>query len=245
MNQTIEQLLGHYSVREFEDKPLSEEQIKLLVQSAQAASTSNFVQAYSIIGVSDKSIRRELSKIASNMGYVEKTGQFFVFVADLARNKRIAEAYEASVDSLETTEKFLVSVIDAALAAQNMAVAAESMGLGICYIGGLRNDSKKVSDLLHIPDYAIPLFGLTVGYPQQNSAPKPRMPESLIYHENTYEAKDKELYYAYDDIIRDYYKERTGGVRVEAWTEQIAKGMSKPTRLDLKSFIENKHLGTK
>ncbi|EUJ58980.1 putative NADPH-dependent flavin reductase and oxygen insensitive nitroreductase [Listeria fleischmannii FSL S10-1203] len=83
MNQTIEQLLGHYSVREFEDKPLSEEQIKLLVQSAQAASTSNFVQAYSIIGVSDKSIRRELSKIASNMGYVEKTGQFFCFLLQI------------------------------------------------------------------------------------------------------------------------------------------------------------------
>ncbi len=245
MNETIEQILGHYSVREFKDKPLSAEQITLLVKSAQAASTSNFVQAYSVIGVSDKSIRKELAKIANNMGYIEKTGQFFVFVADLARNKRIAEAYNTSVDSLETVEKFLVAVIDAALAAQNMALAAESMGLGVCYIGGIRNDLKKVSELLQIPDYAVPLFGLTVGHPVQNSAPKPRMPEGLIYHENTYQEKEKDLYYAYDKIIRDYYKERTGGARVEAWTEQIAKGMSHKTRTELKAFIESKHLGVK
>ncbi|WP_036098088.1 oxygen-insensitive NADPH nitroreductase [Listeria floridensis] len=245
MNQTIEQLLSHYSVRAFKDKALTESEIRLLVESAQAASTSNFVQAYSIIGVSDKKIRRELAQIAGGMDYVETTGQFFVFTADLNRNKSIAESKGANPASLDTTEKWLVAVIDAALAAQNMAIAAESLGLGICYIGGIRNNIKQVSDLLEIPDHAMPLFGLTIGYPEQNSAPKPRMPYELVYHENRYQQKEEGLYQAYDETISKYYTDRTGGVRSETWTEQIAKGMEHATRLDMKDFIESKKLGLK
>ncbi|WP_439442948.1 oxygen-insensitive NADPH nitroreductase [Listeria aquatica] len=245
MNQTTEQLLSHYSVRAFLDQPLSKDQIRLLVESAQAASTSNFVQAYSIIGVSDPKIRKELAGIAGGMSYVEKTGQFFVFVADLNRNKQIAESKNENPASLETTEKMLVAIIDAALAAQNMAVAAESMGLGICYIGGIRNDIKRVSELLKIPEHAIPLFGITIGYPEQNSAPKPRMPYQLVYHENEYQTKETALYEAYDATISDYYTNRTGGARNETWTEQIALGMKKPTRLDIKAFIEAQKLGLK
>ncbi|MHC5251289.1 oxygen-insensitive NADPH nitroreductase [Listeria kieliensis] len=245
MNQTVEQLLSHYSVRAFLDKPLSEDQIRLLVESAQAASTSNFVQAYSIIGVSDPKIRKELARISGGMSYVEKTGQLFVFVADLNRNKQIAESKRENPASLETTEKMLVAVIDAALAAQNMAVAAEAMGLGICYIGAIRNDIERVSALLNIPEYAIPLFGLTIGYPEQNSAPKPRMPYQLVYHENEYQTKETALYEAYDTTISDYYTNRTGGVRNETWTDQIAEGMKKPVRMDMKAFIEKQRLGLK
>ena len=64
----------------------------------------------------------------------------------------------------------MVSVIDAALAAQNMSIAAESMGLGICYIGGIRNNLNEVSELLETPEYVLPLFGLVVGQPANPSA---------------------------------------------------------------------------
>lgn len=86
MNQAIDAILGHYSVRKFEDKDLTEEALTLLIKSAQAASTSSFVQAYSIIGITDKDIREQISAIAGNQPYTVQTGQLFIFVADLARS---------------------------------------------------------------------------------------------------------------------------------------------------------------
>lgn len=237
MNPVIHQLQNHYSIRDFQEKPLSTEQIQELVKSAQAASTSSFIQAYSIIGINDIEKRKKLSAIAGNQPYVVKTGQFFVFVADLARHERIAQKLGSSSEALSSTEKMLVAIVDASLAAQNMAVAAESMGLGVCFIGGIRNAIEETADILELPPYTIPLFGLTVGYPVQSSKPKPRLPEAAIYHEDSYQFKDDSIA-AYDETIQDYYQKRTNGDRVEAWSEQISRFLERPSRLDLKQFIE-------
>lgn len=115
MNQAIDAILGHYSVRNFEDKALTEEELALLIKSAQAASTSSFVQAYSIIGITDKKIREQISAIAGNQPYTVQTGQLFVFVADLARHQAILEEHHVDTAALETSEKWLVSIIDAHL----------------------------------------------------------------------------------------------------------------------------------
>lgn len=149
---------------------------------------------------------------------------------------------EANItSSLESTEKFMVAVIDAALAAQNAAVAAESMGLGICYIGGLRNNLEEVAKLLNIPKYVIPLFGMTVGYPVHEPDKKPRLPLAHIYHEDVYN-QDEETYkkqlQQYNQTIKQYYTERTDGTRTDTWTEQIARALSQPTRMYMKKFVE-------
>ncbi|EHL2699397.1 nitroreductase family protein, partial [Listeria monocytogenes] len=148
--------------------------------------------------------------------------------------------------ALETSEKWLVSVIDAALAAQNMAVAAESLGLGICFIGGIRNDVEQISEILDLPPYTMPLFGLTIGYPVANKEKaKPRLPQDLVYHENTYQKMNPTILTEYDEQIKNYYDERTAGKRVEGWSEQIARGLGRPSRLDLKAFMEKQHLNQK
>lgn len=172
MNQTIDTILNHHSVRKFTDEELTQEQIRLLVEAAQSASTSSFVQAYSIIGVKDKEKKKKLASLAGNQQYVENNGHLFIFCADLYRHTVAAEMEgkkEAAQDSIESTEKFMVSLIDAALASQNMAIAAESLGLGICYIGGIRNNLVEVSQLLKTPDHVLPLFALVVGYPDQQT----------------------------------------------------------------------------
>ena len=87
----------------------------------------------------------------------------------------------------------MVALIDASLAAQNAAIAAESMGMGICYIGGIRNDLEAVSELLGLPDRVIPLFGLAVGYPEGNSDVKPRLPFQAIYHEDSYQKEEEKM----------------------------------------------------
>ncbi|WP_428909486.1 oxygen-insensitive NADPH nitroreductase [Niallia sp. Krafla_26] len=249
MNTVIETILSHRSVRDFEDKPLSKEQIETIVLSAQAASTSSYIQAYSIIGVTDPEKKQKLAQLAGNQKYVAQNGHFFVFCADLHRHELISEMEETDLnESLESTEKFMVMLIDAALAAQNAAIAAESLGLGICYIGGIRNNLPEVCKILKTPNRVIPLFGMAVGYPKKLNDKKPRLPLAHIYHENEYEQDSsiiKQQLVEYNETISTYYKERTQGERQDTWTKQMANMLSQPRRMYMYEFIKQHKLNTK
>lgn len=137
MNQVIETLMNHRSIRKFSDKPLNNVQIRTIVESAQRASTSSNVMAYSIIGVSDQDLKEKLYDISGHK-HVKKNGHLLIFCADLHRLEQL-DGIEHT-ENLESTEQFIVGTIDAALAAQNAVVSAESLGLGICFLGSLRND---------------------------------------------------------------------------------------------------------
>jgi FMN reductase (NADPH) len=242
MNEVITTILNHRSIRHFKDKQLSDEQIKTIVACAQAASTSSFIQAYSIIGIKDKEKKRKLAEIAGNQEYVAENGHLFVFCADLSRHELIGEMEGKNVvASIESTEKFMVALIDATLAAQNAAIAAESMGLGICYIGGIRNKLEDVKGLLKTPDRVIPLFGMTVGYPEKINDQKPRLPFEHVYHEEEYD-QDQDVYLRqlkeYNQVISNYYEERTSGKRKDTWTEQMANMLEKQTRMYMKDFVQ-------
>ncbi|RFU61983.1 oxygen-insensitive NADPH nitroreductase [Peribacillus glennii] len=246
MNEVIERILNHRSIRSFEDKPLTEDQIHTIIESAQAASSSSFIQAYTIIGVTDRKKKAALAQVAGSQEYVEKNGHLFVFCADLHRHDVIAEMENKDLgEPLESTEKFMVACIDAALAAQNASLAAESMGLGICYIGGIRNDLPAVSEILQIPTRVVPLFGLTVGYPEKITDKKPRLPLTNVYHINGYQ-QEKDTFIAelreYNDIVSRYYLERTGGKRADTWTGQIASMLEKKSRMYMKEFVEKQGL---
>jgi FMN reductase (NADPH) len=242
MNDVITSILNHRSIRHFEDKLLTDEQISTIISCAQSASTSSYIQAYSIIGIKDKEKKRKLAELAGNQGYVENNGHFLVFCADLHRHEIIGEREGKNViPTIESTEKFMVSLIDASLAAQNAAIAAESMGLGICYIGGIRNNLEEIKGLLKIPERVIPLFGMAIGYPTKIADQKPRLPLAHIYHEDQYE-QNREVYVKqlqdYDNLISSYYEKRTNGARNDRWTDQMAKMLEKQTRMYMKVFVQ-------
>ncbi|WNS76683.1 oxygen-insensitive NADPH nitroreductase [Bacillus sp. DTU_2020_1000418_1_SI_GHA_SEK_038] len=249
MNQSIELLLNHRSVRKFEDKPLTREQIETIVRCAQSASTSSFIQAYSIIGITDQEKKNKLAQIAGDQNYVANNGHFFVFCADLSRHELVGEMENKDVHpSIESTEKFMVALIDTALAAQNAVIAAESMGLGICYIGGIRNNLEDVCNLLKTPKRVIPLFGLAVGFPAQNTDKKPRLPLQSVYHENEYHQDKEEIRNGlemYNGIISEYYFKRTDGKRNDTWTSQMANMLEKQSRMYMKEFVEKLELNLK
>lgn len=249
MNEHINLLMNHRSVRKFEDKPLSREQIEAIIMCAQSASTSNFIQAYSIIGVTDKDKKMKLSELAGNQSYVANNGHFFVFCADLSRHELIGEMENKDViSSIESTEKFMVALIDTALAAQNAAISAESLGLGICYIGGIRNNLEEVSKLLRTPKRVLPLFGLAVGYPAQMADKKLRLPLEHVYHENEYRQnieQNRNQLQIYNNIISEYYVERTNGARNDTWTNQMASMLEKKSRMYMKEFIQKMGMNLK
>ncbi|CAM3963205.1 oxygen-insensitive NADPH nitroreductase [Alkalicoccus chagannorensis] len=243
MNETIKTMLEHRSIRSFSSEPLNEETITTLVEAAQAASTSSYVQAYSIIGVTDDAMKQELAALAGNQPYVAENGHFFVFCADFHRHKIAGEIEDVSVDdAVRSTEKFIVGLTDATLAAQNCALAAESMGLGICYIGGIRNNIQAVSDVLGLPDHVMPVFGLCVGYPENHSDKKPRLPKGGIYFENGYPEDDahRASLKEYNAVVSAYYEQRTGGSRADTWTSQITGMLSSVKREHMKSYLEER-----
>jgi FMN reductase (NADPH) len=244
MNEVIQTILTHRSIRKFEDKLLEKEQIEAIVASAQAASTSSNVQAYSIIGITDKNKKEKLAQLAGDQPYVAKNGHLFIFCADLYRHKVIAEAEEVDFsETLQSTEMYTVAVIDAALAAQNAAIAAESLGLGICYIGGLRNELYEVSKLLQTPDHVFPLFGLVVGYPAHSPEQKPRLPMSAMYHEEQYVQDTQKVASSieqYNDVLKNYYDGRSKNSRLDTWSKQIVRKMSVASRKYLKEFLKSK-----
>jgi FMN reductase (NADPH) len=244
MNQVIETILNHRSIRKFEKKALTQEQIEVIVQCAQAASTSSFIQAYSIIGVNDIQKKQRLAELAGNQDYVANNGHLFIFCADFHRHEVIGEMENENViTSIQSTEKFMVGLIDASLAAQNAVVAAESLGLGACYIGGIRNDLEAVCEVLQVPKRVLPLFAVVVGYPQQQPDKKPRLPFHQVYHEDTY-GQNKQIFQQqleeYNKTISAYYDERTSGKRKDTWTEQIANMLKSPKRMYMKGFLEKK-----
>lgn len=245
MNETIQHLLNHRSIRKFKQHQLDEETIETLIKAAQAASTSSYQQAYAIIGVEDEGLKQQLVDVASGQQYVAENSYFFVFCMDYHKHTLAAELTGGDVSrTIETTEALVVGAVDAGLAAQNLVVAAESLGYGTVYIGSLRNDARRVSKLLQLPDHVVPLFGVAVGLPDQQPGKKPRLPMDAVFHRNTYTDDDtmRELLTGYEESTSSYYGERTGGQRTEGWVKQMAASMHEPKRTYLREFLKEKQI---
>lgn len=238
MNEVINLLKNHRSIRKFTSETLDAGTIRTLVEAAQSASTSSYVQSYTIIGVTDPAKKKALREV-STQPYVEDNGHLFVFVSDYNRHKGLSEEKGTPI-SFDTTESLIVGIVDVSLAAQNLAVAAESMDLGICYIGSLRNDMQRVIDILELPEGTFPLFGMVAGYPDQEGSVKERLPFEAVYHENTYDGleKTKEAIEAYDQSIQEYYKARTNGKRDETWSDQVVNMLNKKQRHDVHDVLK-------
>src|SRR5699024_3843100 len=129
------------------------------------ASTSSYLQTYSIIGIEDPEIKEDLKEV-SGQPYVVENGYLFVFVMDYYRHSLINEDSKHPMEtSFESAEGLLVGTIDATLVAQNIAVTAEDMGYGMVYLGSLRNDVERVREVLDLPEHTFPLFGMALGVP--------------------------------------------------------------------------------
>lgn len=238
MNQVIELLNAHRSIRKFTEQTVTQAQLERFVQAGQAAATSSFIQACTVIQVNDTTRRSQLAEWAGGQRYVEEAPAFLVFCADMQRHKLSCDMHEAEMLS-GFTEQFITATVDCALFAQNLVIAAESEGLGTVYIGGLRNQIDKVSEALALPDLVYPVFGLCLGYPDQNPEVKPRLPVQVVLKQDRYDdQQDSVLIREYDDQIRAYYKTRTGGQKDMSWSEQISGMLQKEARPHMQAFLQ-------
>jgi nitroreductase len=238
MNPTIELLKSHRSIRKFKDMPVDDEIAGIIIETAQCAATSNHVQAYTVIRVIDKKVRREIAELSGPQAWVELAPLFLVFCADLTRLETACGMHAKEL-AKGFAEQFVVATVDTALLAQNAMITAESLGLGGVYIGGIRNDPRKICDLLHIPEKAYPVFGMCLGYPDHAPPVKPRLPVEAIFKTDQYDRENEDGYLqAYDRITNTYYQTRDSNLKDQTWTGQIADYMSRKIRPHMKSFLQ-------
>lgn len=216
----IEQLLNHRSVRKYTAQPIEEAVLtKILVATQTAPSWCNG-QQYSIIQVTDPSTRNELAALAGNQSYVSEAPVFLVFCADFYRSKLACEL-EGKPFEVTNSDYLLVGATDVGIALGQAVVAAESLGLGTVAIGGVRKDGPRVTELLGLPEYVIPISGLCIGYPAETPDIKPRLPKEAVVHENTYNTDLQPQLEAYNETFATYMKTRNPK-STATWTSGIA-----------------------
>lgn len=235
----IELLQSHRSIRKFTNQPVEPLLLRQLIRSGQSAATSSNLQGVSVIRIRNPQTRTAMADLAGGQTYVETAAEFLVFCADLNRSAVCCEK-EGKQLADGMTEHFMIATIDVALFAQNVVVAAESEGLGICYIGGIRNNPEKVSELISLPQNVYPVFGLCLGYPDQNPELKPRLPVDMVLMEETYQPVDEKLLAEYDATMREYYHKRTKGKIDRVWSQDMSALLGKESRPHMKAFLASK-----
>ena len=206
MNDIIESLYRRRSVRAFEDRPVPEEVKRAVLDAAVQAPTAGCQQLYTILDITDQGLKDALAETCDHQPFIAKAPVVLIFCADCRK------WYSAYVEAgcsprLPGPGDLMLAVCDAVIAAQNGVVAAESLGLGSCYIGDIMERREDHRRLLGLPDWVFPAAMLVMGYPtrQQRERPKPqRFQQRFIVHENAYRALD-------GAELREMFRERTEG----------------------------------
>jgi nitroreductase len=240
MTPTIDLLCSHRSIRAFTEQGIDEAQRSAIIAAAQAASTSSFLQCSSIIRITDPAKRELLVQLTGGQHWVSAAAEFWVFCADFNRHQQICPDAQ-----LGRAEQLLLGCVDTALMAQNAMVAAESLGLGGVFIGGIRNSIAEVTELLELPKFVLPLFGFCVGHPADAPDVKPRMPPAMLVHENRYQPVDKRVLAQYDDQITAYYQQRDSNQRSETWSQLIQRLIIKETRPFILDYLHQQGWATR
>lgn len=234
----MRQQRAHRSVRQYTGEPIKPALLDEILRSGQAAASSSFIQAYSVIRVTAPESRRIIAAAAGGQAWIERAAEFLVFCADLRRLD--AACRHARLGALEGyTEHALAAVVDVALFAQNVLLAAESAGLGGVMIGGIRNDPGVVVERLALPDLVVPVFGMCLGWPAAAPEIKPRLPLELVLHQDRYRDPAEAELAAYDLTMADYYRTRTDNNKLTDWRNTVAKALQGKKREHMLGFLRD------
>lgn len=227
-NEHIALLLSHRSIRAYRPNPLPAGTLQTLVAAAQSAATSSNLQTWSVVAVNDPAKRAALAALAGNQKHIEQCPLFLAWLADTSRNRRLGEQESVSMETMPYLETFLVAAIDAALAAQNATVAAESLGLATVYIGALRNRPQEVAAILELPPGAFAVFGLCVGYAADSATNevKPRLPQDVVLHIDSYDATEEAAHRTGYDRLMGAFSARNE-MAADTWSKRVINRMSR------------------
>lgn len=196
----IQTILNHRSIRKYNKKEVEKQILDEILLSGTKASTTGNMQVYSIIVTQDKAIKEQLWEVHFKQDMVKQAPLILTFCADFNRFNKWCN-YRDAIPGYDNFLSFYTASIDAMLAAQNVAVAAESHGLGICYLGTTTYMADKIISILNIPENVVPVTTLVIGYPDENPGLTDRLPLEGVVHYEKYTDFDEQK-------INEIYKEK-------------------------------------
>ncbi|KAJ0423296.1 Nitroreductase-like protein [Aspergillus carlsbadensis] len=218
---TLTTILTHRTIRTFHSTPLPPSALPTLLASAQSASTSSMLQTYSILAIREPSHKATVAQLSGNQPFLHTAPLFLIFCADLHRMSTLVTKYNQAGKPLEKIDMLLAATIDASVAGQNVAIAAEALGLGICFVGGVRNCAAELSEILRLPPRVFALFGVAVGYADASveEGVKPRLPMREVVHMETWDDSQQERdVERYDQVLGEHYNRYLKAGR-KPWSE--------------------------
>ncbi len=226
MNETLSALYARKSIRVFEDRPVPEEIRQQIRRAAFEAPTAGNQMLYTILDITDPALKARLAVTCDNQPFIARAPLVWIFVADCRRWPRMFELAGAKPRAAGPGD-LLLAMSDACIAAQNAVVAAESLGLGSCYVGDILENCEQHREMLNLPAGVMPACMLVFGYPTeaQKARKKPvRFDEKYIVHENG-------------------YRDLSDGELREMWarSERAENGAVQPFEAALRAFCERKY----
>lgn len=201
-------LLQHRTIRKYTDEDVSAPLLDTILGAGCRASTTGNMQVYSIIVNRDETMKKQLAGCHFNQPMVQSAPVVLTFCADFNRFNLWCKQNQAE-PGYDNFLSFFTAAIDALLVAQNVCIAAESEGLGICYLGTTTYLAGKIIDVLKLPVGVIPVTTVTLGWPAENPPLVDRLPLEAIVHNETYRdysPEDIARLYAEKESIPEYQK---------------------------------------
>ncbi len=224
----VEAMLSHKSVRAFLPDSLPEGALETMVAAAQSASSSSNLHQWSVVAITDRVLKQKISDTIArtvptdHIPYLEEAPVLLLWIADLSRGAKITREKGEEPLVFDYLDSFLMASVDATLAAQNAALAAESMGLGIVFMGMIRNASREVAEIVNLPQHSFATFGMVVGKPDSSrtSSIRPRPEQAVVLHYNRY---DQERYRNhienYEKVFLDFRQAQS--MKPKIWKDSV------------------------
>jgi len=197
---------SHRSIRKYKEKKVPVEILDKILETGTMASTSGNMQAYSIIVTTDKELKKELLVPHFNQEMVTQAPVLITFCADFHRMREWVRI-SGGENNFDNFMSFMIASIDATLASQNVALAAEAEGLGICYMGTTLASCDEIGRILKLPQNVVPIVGFSLGYPDETPEFRERLPMDAVIHRETYQHSSTE------EIKEIYSKKEESGFK--------------------------------
>lgn len=200
----------HRTIRKYKKQAIDADLMNRLLEAACRASNTGNMQAYSVVVTTNDDIKKQLAPTHFNQPMTTQAPAVLTFCADFNRFSKWCEMRNAE-PGYDNFQSFMATTIDVLLMAQTFAIAAESEGLGICYLGTTTYNAGEIIDILKLPKLVVPITTITVGYPDENPEQTDRLPLSAVVHQEVYKdytAQDIDMLYA-EKECSDFYRKFT------------------------------------
>lgn len=217
-------ILNHRTIRKYKEDPIPDVILQYILEAGTRASTTGNMQVYSIVATTEKAIKEELAPCHFNQPMVKQAPVVLTFSADFNRFSKWCRLRGAE-PGYDNFLSFFTAAIDALLVAQNVCIAAEDAGLGICYLGTTTYTAGKIIEVLNLPKGVVPVTTVTLGYPDEDPELTDRLPLDAIVHWEKYgDYSDEEIdkHYHTKELItsnQEFVKENNAASLAHVYTD--------------------------